>query len=578
MNSLKLWSALCLLISIQHFNNGYVSSKTCFWHRDTEITAEIFDERFQICCELSGIHNKSRQDSTPIGCCGNKTYDKISEVCCNQKVHNRHIQGGSESGKQRVCCGDKLFIAKRSHHCCGSNYVPSNLRCCGRQTPYNASESRCDYDTVVPRGHGVCDGRPYDKFKYKCCSRSRLHNVSSFDKTFGCCGEKLIDTNTQQCCGWSKMKIIQPLTGQCCGLFDSNKEICCQGNRIVSNGVLRCCGNGSVNISDPKEGCCMAGKVGTSYRKNTEKCCNGSVHFIRNTKNATCCGKQLLSSREQVCCNNRAIINKTAPSHNSCCSERPGRYRSCNRQVPTKRPETCGRVPYNEDRDLCCNNKFHRDAKVNGKKCCLPGTESYYLHNETCCYSTVKDKTEECTGSNNRKPSSIMQGQSGPKGPAQPEQQTKGVCRVCSPGWRPNAIIMSIYSKDTNICTQKAMKFVVNKVHQLNTIGLPLAMPWTWLNVTSKHNIYREKGAPSLKQNFTLFLPCACPELKKMEGEKILLLTNAEFNKKRIFLGDSDLILPGRRKVLQLVKKQSKTCPNYVVQNIAFLIQMSSIG
>ncbi|XP_061179331.1 uncharacterized protein LOC133187951 [Saccostrea echinata] len=455
-----------------------------------------------------------------------KIYNKSSEICCAQRVNHSHIQAGPDRGERRICCGKNLLTAKKSHYCCGSDYVSSNLSCCGRQTPYNASESTCDDDMVVPLRH-------------------------------------------------ANIVLV--------GLYDSKTEICCQGNRIVSNGVLQCCGNGSVNSSDPNEDCCIAGKFGRSYRKNTEKCCNGSVQAIKNTKNATCCGKQLFSSLEQVCCNNNTIINKTLSHHNSCCSRRPGLNSSCSRQVPTKRPKTCGKISFNKQRDLCCNNKLHRDARVNGKRCCLPGTETYHLHNETCCYSMVKDKTKGCFGSNDRTPPT-MPGQPGPIRPTQSEDRTKGVCRVCSSQWKPNAIILSIYSKDTNICTQKGkytnhtMKFVVNKVHQLNTVGLPMAFKWTWLSVTSKHNIYGEKGTPALKQNFTLVLPCACPKLKTMEGQNILLMTNAEFNKEKIFLGDSDLILPGRKKVLQLVKKQSKTCPNYVVQNIAFLIQMSSIG
>ncbi|XP_056001517.1 uncharacterized protein LOC125654168 isoform X2 [Ostrea edulis] len=573
----------------------------CIWFaKNGNMTVSKYDRRSQICCDSSGIHNKSLRDGHPVDCCGDKTYDTRNKICCGNLSHDKYIQTGPDAGKPRVCCGNQFFVEDRLKYCCGDAYIPWRLKCCGRKSPYNNSASACVDDLVVPIKHHICNGQIFSLQKQKCCRTSNLkslYNVSSWDRNFSCCGDKLFDKREKQCCRGPLT--VQPRTGNCCGkgLYNPSTEICCQGNSIVSYGVLKCCGRGTVNASDPREHCCFAGKKAKSFRNDRQICCNGALHSITNTEKATCCGNRIYSAAKQVCCNSQTVINKTASHHSSCCTNGPGLYNSCEGQIHEKRLPMCGKLPYRIGRDLCCNGKVNKDAKTLRKRCCTPGTDSYHPDNETCCHSIVKEKSLGCHGNRTdsernqlSKLSKILEtpGRRGHgnankprrKRPHKPrrghfDQSRSGICEICSSQWKPKHLMFSIYSKSTNICTQKAMKFVVNNVTEFNWKGA--GFQWSWLNVTSKQNLYRLKD-PAIRHNFTLLLPCGCPQLQRLVGLKILLLTNTEFNKREIFLGDSDLILPGKRELIRLVKNISTTCPNYIVQNIYKIIQKSSIG
>lgn len=75
---------------------------------------------------------------------------------------------------------------------------------------------------------------------------------------------------------------------------------------------------------------------------------------------------------------------------------------------------------------------------------------------------------------------------------------------------------------------------------------------------------------------FDLLLPCSCMNIQNMKNKSYLLLTNIEFNKRDIFVGDGDLIFPLKRKVRKRIAVKSRKCPKYIVKNIKSLLQKSA--
>ena len=75
---------------------------------------------------------------------------------------------------------------------------------------------------------------------------------------------------------------------------------------------------------------------------------------------------------------------------------------------------------------------------------------------------------------------------------------------------------------------------------------------------------------------FDLLLPCSCMNIQNMKNKSYLLLTNIEFNKRDIFVGDGDLIFPLKQKVRSRITKKSRKCPKYIVKNIKSLLQKSA--
>lgn len=125
---------------------------------------------------------------------------------------------------------------------------------------------------------------------------------------------------------------------------------------------------------------------------------SGAVHSVQTsvTGNLSCCGNQSYFPRQELCCSqetDKIVITKTASDHDQCCPNGPtGQlYSSCKRAKPGP-SNLCGKEPYNQSRDLCCNNEVHRDGKALGKKCCMSSTWAYFENNETCCFNQVKPK------------------------------------------------------------------------------------------------------------------------------------------------------------------------------------------
>ena len=90
----------------------------------------------------------------------------------------------------------------------------------------------------------------------------------------------------------------------------------------------------------------------------------------------------------------------------------------------------------------------------------------------------------------------------------------------------------------------------------------------TWMNVTIRRNIFNKTVAT--KTEITLELPCKCSSLKKQLRKRILLLTDLKFHNppKSFHLGDSDAIVPRRKKVLNMIRERFRNCDNYIARNI----------
>ncbi|XP_048767240.1 uncharacterized protein LOC125674188 isoform X2 [Ostrea edulis] len=408
-------------------------------------------------------------------------------------------------------------------YCCGSEFIRKDYGCCNGTIAFNRSVSDCVKYHVVPRGHDFCNGIQFDKRKQTCCGNSRLHNVPSGDWNFRCCGMALIDDRKQRCCSDN----VQPKSGYCCGtgVYNRNNQICCRRNIISSNGTLGCCGGGSY---DKRHQTCCHGKA---IQKETEICCQGTVHNINNVEKPQCCGRSVYSRTSQLFCRNDVITDKTKTHHFN----------------------TCGKQPYDGEKDLCCNMQIHKGAKGSGRKCCGSGTKNYNPKTEECHLNDVKNKTDSH--------------------PDKKEPQTFGISTACSPEWTPSKMQKFIKDKKIYICRRNAYVMEVKSFELYNRTDT--LQKGTLLNVAVKHKINNAKNGLEIDRTFTLDLPCSSAKLQKQNYE-ILLVTDMDVKppKKLFYLGDSDIILPYKTKIGKIIKRKLNTCEKHIVRNIyAFIKQ-----
>lgn len=92
----------------------------------------------------------------------------------------------------------------------------------------------------------------------------------------------------------------------------------------------------------------------------------------------------------------------------------------------------------------------------------------------------------------------------------------------------------------------------------------------SYLDVTVKANIYNSTNVPSKTEQHILLIPSNCTNMDKLKKKSFLLLTDIVFHSSQniVYLGDSDLIFPPRRKIVQIVKRRFKGCSSYIVRNI----------
>ncbi|XP_061195931.1 galaxin-like [Saccostrea echinata] len=429
-----------------------------------------------------------------------------------------------------------LMSKKRNTQCCGNQLISTKNGCCNETTPFNKTISACEKKQIVPRFHDFCNGILYDKRKQICCDESKLYNKSSFDKHIRCCGESLFDNRREQCCERADITKVQPTTGHCCGtgLYNSSNEICCHNNVYdSSNGTIQCCGNGS-------------------FDKRHQTCCHGIVHNIKHVSDPKCCGKDVYSTASHLCCSGDQIIKKNASDHDQCCL-RNSEFYSCKHQ-PRRPSIFCGYQRYNSQTDLCCNNQVHKGAKETGRECCHPGKKDYDPRNEKCCHGLVKSIAESCSEQSDT-PSSSTQ---------------SSICSIISQKWTTWNMRKSVNIGSLDICRRNGY---VIKVHHIKCFNSTKELsPRMILTGTAKQNFYNATDALSKRKIIKIDLPCSCNNHYKLRKKRILLVTDIDLKvpHRTFHLGDSDIILPYKKKVLKDVKKRRKSAvcePQNCVKN-----------
>ena len=115
-----------------------------------------------------------------------------------------------------------------------------------------------------------------------------------------------------------------------------------------------------------------------------------------------CCGGTKMDSATHVCCpqifeHREHVIEKEMNNHTDCCPSPQGgnsyskleSFCSNGGKVMQKYSNKtfCGVEEYNMDKDLCCNNMMHRNARTKGLRCCNPGYATYDPKKQVCCNS-----------------------------------------------------------------------------------------------------------------------------------------------------------------------------------------------
>ncbi|XP_062591579.1 uncharacterized protein LOC134253079 [Saccostrea cucullata] len=500
-----------------------------------EIPVEMldYDPRTQICC--GGLQER-HDNGEERGCCGGvHLYKKSEQICCASGiVTDRYIQTGKHAGQEQKCCGNETYPVKtigNNTYCCGNQYISTKNGCCNGTTPFNKTISACEKNQLVPRFHDFCQGTLYDKRKQLCCDESKLYSKSSSDRHFRCCGETLFDNRLEQCCESGGKTKVQPTTGYCCGtdVYNFPNEICCRNSVYDSlNGTFQCCGN-------------------SSYDKRIQTCCHGIVRDIKHVNDPKCCGKDVYSTESHLCCSGDRIIRKNAPDHDKCCP-RNSVFHSCKNQ-PSRPSTFCGRQRYDSRTDLCCNSQVHKRAKEIGRECCHPGKKDYNPRNEKCCHGVVKSIAESC-GEHSDAPRSLTIGGNGniPRVP--------GICSINSKEWTTWKLRKSINTGRLDICRRNGYLIKVHDVKCSNSTKALL--PRVMLTGTAKRNLYNATEALAKRKIINLDLPCGCNNYHNLRKKKIILLTDIDLKvpRRTFHLGDSDIILPYKKKVLKDVKKR----------------------
>lgn len=284
-----------------------------------------------------------------------QTYGVYSE-CCNGNVYDRIY---------KICCGGlQLLRYGESSACCGGwqQYNFTADICCTRKS------NKGDFDVLRPRTYGdrtgCCDGEAYDRDEHICCD-GRLSG-----RDFG--------RNTR-CCGAS--------------VYNSQIQLCCNGNIETSGLYVSCCGSATYNYSSSV--CCsdvvqdrtygLAILDGTAaYNYRTHACCDGVVALKEFGYASLCCGRSVIDSRNQYCCDGRPYN-----LGRMCCA---GVLRD--REFGSE-SRCCRSAVFNASASTCCGGVLHdvalHDVVSEGYLCC--GASILNTESEFCCHDCT---TSDC--------------------------------------------------------------------------------------------------------------------------------------------------------------------------------------
>ncbi|MGH0162384.1 UNVERIFIED_CONTAM: hypothetical protein FKN15_042891 [Acipenser sinensis] len=164
-------------------------------------------------------------------CCGGSAYDIKASVCCNGTLYQATdgetvCSGGIPFNPTKVTVCGKV-THKSGQHCCGNHiFKPLTDICCrGKSHPR------------INTGLLCCGSQPYNPAdsSFKCCN-GKLHALSSHPRSWGCCGEGLIDLQTHECCSSKDQHLVfkKDSAFSCCGHhhYKTSQDSCCAGRLI----------------------------------------------------------------------------------------------------------------------------------------------------------------------------------------------------------------------------------------------------------------------------------------------------------------------------------------------------------
>ncbi|XP_075330345.1 uncharacterized protein LOC142388684 [Odontesthes bonariensis] len=299
--------------------------------------------------------------------CGEQTYDRLNEMCCNQSVVAKPAPMAECCGKEAIdsekqlCCGptkNKKILEKKTSNsqCCHHDQYDPQTECCCQDHKTTAVQSN-QSDCCVKKREGVkgfqhCGEQTYDRLNEMCCNQSVVAKPAPMAE---CCGKEAIDSEKQLCCGPIKnKKILEKKTSnsQCChhDQYDPQTECCCQDHEktLVQSNQSDCC----VKKREGVKGFQHCGEQ--TYDRLNEMCCNQSV-VAKPAPMAECCGKEAIDSEKQLCCGpikNKKILEKK-----------------------TSNSQCCHYDQYDPETECCCQDHEKTLVQSNQSDCCVKKRE-----------------------------------------------------------------------------------------------------------------------------------------------------------------------------------------------------------
>ncbi|RXM27483.1 Galaxin [Acipenser ruthenus] len=224
----------------------------------------LFNEDTHTCSvDMTIISKGSSIEGTGLNggqCCNSKGYNPNLDMCCSGVIHtlkpgiHQECCGGSAYDiKSSVCCNGTLYQATDGETVCsgGIPFNPTNETVCGKVT-HESGQHCCGNHIFKPltdiccRGKShprtntgllCCGSQPYNpaNSSFKCCN-GKLHALSSHPRSWGCCGEGLIDLQTHECCSSKDQHLVFKKDSEfsCCGHhhYKTSLDSCCAGRLI----------------------------------------------------------------------------------------------------------------------------------------------------------------------------------------------------------------------------------------------------------------------------------------------------------------------------------------------------------
>ncbi|XP_030600730.1 uncharacterized protein LOC115790874 isoform X2 [Archocentrus centrarchus] len=310
--------------------------------------------------------------------CGNKTFSKHKELCCQSSVVHK------PSLKYR-CCDKKAY------------HVEEQL-CCG---PINDKKILIR----ISEDHQCCHHGQFNTKNECCCWKNDVAEIQS--KNSSCCVKQ--QTLELQTNWFWHQGALEPIPAFIC--TEPNTHLC--GSTCYNPKEHRCC-----ERNQKPHWFCASGKAtATVYNPHTHVCCDGCISVWKPWIDQ-CCGETPygLAQRGVLCCNNTLYEDREDGEE---CSEMGFPYSPakgtmcCSQFHGSPGQHCCGTEIYRPHTEICCNG--HRHPKSENIHCC--GVKAYNIKDPQmkCCAGTLYNLTVlekhggdgQCCGSILQKPQDI---------------------------------------------------------------------------------------------------------------------------------------------------------------------------